>query len=101
MDIEEFDDLLEMYRFRKADYIENDLGENMMLDKLIVMDNVSGLAEKYDEFANFLHFSRKYGLTCVYIFHTIYPARQNWQMIMSQTRIYIYIFFQGLFKLAL
>ena len=89
---EEFDDLLEMYRFRKADYIENHLGENMMLDKLIVMDNVSGLAEKYDEFANFLHFLRKYGLTCVYIFHTIYPARQNWQMIMSQTRIYIFFF---------
>ena len=88
---EEFDDLLEMYRFRKADYIENDLGENMMLDKLIVMDNVSGLAEKYDEFANFLHFSRKYGLTCVYIFHTIYSARQKWQMKCPRQE-YIYFF---------
>ena len=84
--VEEFDDLLEVYRHRKAGYIENDLGENMVLDKLIVMDYVSGLADKSDEFGNFLAVSRKYGLTWVYIFHTIYPTRQNWQMIMSQTK---------------
>ena len=60
----------------------------MILDKLIVMDGVSSLADKSDEFANFLTVSRKYGLTCVYIFHTIYPPRQNWQMIMSQTQIF-------------
>ena len=52
------------------------------------MDDVSGLADKSDEFANFLTVSRKYGLTCVYIFHTIYPTRQNWQMIMLQTKIF-------------
>ena len=60
----------------------------MILDKLIVMDDVCGLADKSDEFANFLTVSRKYGLTCVYIFHTIYPSTQNWQMIMSQTQIF-------------
>ena len=37
----------------------------MILDKLIAMDGVSGLADKSDEFANFLTVSRKYGLTCV------------------------------------
>ena len=52
--VEEFDDLLEMYRLKKAEYIENDLGENMVLDKVIVMDNVSGLADRSNEFANFL-----------------------------------------------
>ena len=51
--VEEFDDLLETYRLKKAEYIENDLGENMVLDKVIVMDGVSGLADKSDEFANF------------------------------------------------
>ena len=76
-----------MYRRRKADYIENGFGENMVLDKLIIMDDASGLADKSGKFANFLTLSRKYGLTCVYIFHTIYPTRQNWQMIMSQTKI--------------
>ena len=35
----------------------------MVLDKLIVMDYVSGLADKSDKFANFLAVSRKYGLT--------------------------------------
>ena len=81
--VEEFDDLLELYRRRKAHYIENDVGGNI-LDKLIVMDDISGLAD-IDEFANFLTVSQKYGLTYVYIFHTIYPTRQNWQMLISQT----------------
>ena len=52
------------------------------------MDDVSGLADKSDEFANFLTVSRKFGLTCTYIFHTIYRAAQNWQMILSQTKIF-------------
>ena len=52
------------------------------------MDDASGLADISNEFANFLSVSRKYGLTCVYIFHTIYPTSQNWQMIMSQTKIF-------------
>ena len=60
----------------------------MIIDKVIVMDDVSGLADKSDEFANFLTVSRKYGITCVYIFHTMYPTRQNWQMIMSQAKIF-------------
>ena len=59
-----------------------------MLDKLIVMDNVSGLADKSEEFSNFLTVSRKFGFTCIYIFHTIYPTRNNWQMILSQTKIF-------------
>ena len=60
----------------------------MNINKLSVMSNVSGLAKKSDNFANFLTVSRKYGITCVYIFHTIYPSRKNWQMIMSQTQIF-------------
>ena len=64
----------------KSEYVNSDLGEEMVLDKLIVIDNVSGLADKSDKFANFLTGSRKYGMTCVYIFHTIYPSRQNWEM---------------------
>ena len=60
----------------------------MVLEKLIVMDDVSGLADKSDEFTDFLTVSKKYGLTCVYIFHTIYRTRQNWQIIMSQTKIF-------------
>ena len=65
----------------------------MILNKVIVMDNVSGLADKSEEFANFLTLSRKYGLICVYIFHTIYPTIQHWLMMLSQTKIFN--FFSG------
>ena len=37
----------------KSEYVNSDLGEEMVLDKLIVIDNVSGLADKSDKFANF------------------------------------------------
>ena len=59
-------------RLKKSDYNENYLEENTISDRVIVMDDVSGLPDKSEEFANFLTISRKYGLTCVYIFHTIY-----------------------------
>ena len=72
---------------RKSEYVNSELGEEMVFEKLIVMDDVSGLADKSDRFANFLNVSRKYRMTCVYIFHTIYPSRQNWEMIMPQTQI--------------
>ena len=62
------------------------MGENTLLDKLIDMDDVSGLANKSGNFANFLTVSRKFGFTCVYIFHTIYLTRKDWQMILSQTK---------------
>ena len=59
----------------------------MILDKVIVMDDISDIADTSNQFATFLTVSRKYGLTCVYIFHTIYLTRQNWQMIMLQAKI--------------
>ena len=37
----------------------------MVLDSLIVMDDVSGLAEKSEAFANFLTISRKFGIMCL------------------------------------
>ena len=64
------------------------MGENLQVNKLIIMDDVSGLADKSQEFSNFLTVSRKYGFSCLYVFHTIYPGRQNWEMIMSQMDIF-------------
>ena len=72
--VEDFNYLKDGYKRHKAEYVENNLGEKIILDKLIVMDDVSGLADK---FANFLTVSRKYGVTCVYVFHAIYHSRQN------------------------
>ena len=66
----------------------NEMGENNIFNKLIVMDNVSGLAGRSNYFANFVTAARKFNITCGYIFHTIYPRRSHWQMISSQTKIF-------------
>ena len=58
-----------------------------------MMEDVSGLADKSEEFSNLLTVSRKYGFSCLYVFHTIYPGRQSWEMIMSET--HIFNFFSG------
>ena len=59
--------------FRRKKQLNNDtdivMGENNIYDKLIVMDDVSGLADKSDDFANFLTVSRKFNVACVYVFH--------------------------------
>ena len=85
--VEDFDDLLEYFHRKRAPCNKNYLGENIKLDRLIVMVNISGLTERSEAFANFLTVLQKFGLTCVYLFDAIYPTRQNWQMIISQTKI--------------
>ena len=64
------------------------ISENNVFDKLIVMDDVSALADKSDKFANFLTVSRKFSFTCVYVLHTMYPTRSSWRIILSQTKIF-------------
>ena len=56
-----------------------------MRDRLIVMDDVSGLTDESKKFAAFLTVNRKYIYNCVYIFHTIFPEKANWRLILSQT----------------
>ena len=57
--VEDLNYLLDMCKRDKADYIENNLGEKMVLDKLINKLNgvkeayVSGIADKSHEFAIF------------------------------------------------
>ena len=97
--LDEFNYLIDFFMSEKmpesSAAVENTsaLGENIRIDKLIVMDDVSGLADRCDDFSNFLTVSRKYGFSCIYVFHTIYPGRQSWEMIMSQT--HIFNFFPG------
>ena len=57
------------------------------------MDDVSVLADKSSDFLNFLTVSRKYVFSGEYVFHTIYPNRQDWDMLMSQA--HIFNFFPG------
>ena len=97
--VEDFNNLLEFCQRKESSCNENYLGENMVLDRLIAMDDVSSLPDRSEEFANFLTVSRKFGLTCVYIFHTIYPERQHWQIIPHRKKYLI--FSQGWYKLLL
>ena len=92
-DLDDFNYLIENFTQEKSDYEDSELGENLKIKKLIVMDNVSALADRSNNFSDFLTVSRKYGFSCLYVFHTIYPGRQNWEMIMSQT--HIFSFFPG------
>ena len=92
-DLDDFSYLIENFTQEKSDYEDSELGENLKIKKLIVMDNVSALADRSNNFSDFLTVSRKYGFSCLYVFHTIYPGRQNWEMIMSQT--HFFNFFPG------
>ena len=82
---DELDSLLKTFKLRSHEEVidkntvNNSFGENKKLDRLIVMDGVSGVADISKKFANFLTISRKFGYNCVYVFHVIVPASQIWQ----------------------
>ena len=78
--LEELDNLLDFFQRRKEknNCNNNLMDENTLLDRLIVMNDVSCLADKSENFDSFLTVSKKLVFTCVYIFYTIYPTRNNW-----------------------
>ena len=87
--------LLKTFTLRTFDLIDDDVnlnnsvfGEKKKTNRLIVMDNVSGVADIPKTFTNFLNVSRKYRYHCVYVFHIIVPATQIWQKNISQTNIF-------------
>ena len=69
-----------------VNYLTN-YGEKSIRSRLIVMDDVSGLADLSTKFANFLTVARKFGYHCLYIFHAIYPEKATWRTILSQTNL--------------
>ena len=90
---DELDSLIETFKLSSREdttdnNVNNSFGENKKLDRLIVMDDVSGVADVSKKFANFLTVSRKFGYNCVYVFHVIVPSSQIWQKIISQTNIF-------------
>ena len=80
-DLAEFETILELLMDKKSDVNINTndeaddlgIGEKDLFDRLIVMDDVSGLA------CSFLTVSRKYRYSCIYIFHIVFPQLRNWQ----------------------
>ena len=85
---------MKQFKLRTENLIENDnvsssiYGENKIMDRLIVMDDVSGLADSCKEFADFLTITRKYRCHCVYVFHIIIPDKEIWKKILTQTNIF-------------
>ena len=95
IDEDELGDKLEEFKLESESENNNNnnnnvnvFGEKSIRDRLIVFDDVSGLADTSKKFVSFLTVARKYGYNCVYIFHTIYPEKSNWPTILSQTNIF-------------
>ena len=93
-DVNELADLLEEFKL-ELETEETESNDNVNIfdeminrDRLIVFDDVSGLADNSNKFASFLTVARKYNYNCVYIFHTIYPEKAIWKTILSQTNIF-------------
>ena len=55
---------------------------------LIVMHDVSGLADRSNTFANFLAVTRKFGYHCIYLFHIFYWKKEIQRKIISQTSVF-------------
>ena len=93
-DIDDLKELIETFKLRTENLVENDnvsssvYGENKIIDRLIVMDNVLGSADSCKEFADFLTITRKYRYHCVYVFHIIIPDKETWKKILSQMNIF-------------
>ena len=65
-DVEDLKELIETFKLTTENLVENDSinnsvkDENKVMDRLIVMDDVSGLAGSCKEFADFLTITQKY-----------------------------------------
>ena len=98
---EHFEELLEYFKTKsnssgiEKNNINSDVsdvnitnyGEKSIRSRLIVTDDVSGLADLSTKFANFLTVARKFGYHCLYIFHAIHPEKAIWRTILSQTNL--------------
>ena len=86
--VDDFNMELAFFQRKGDDNVDIVMDENNVFNKIIVLDYVSALADKSNNFANFLTVSQKFNFTCVYVFHAMYPTRSNWEMILSQTKIF-------------
>ena len=96
--LDELSDLLEEFKQKSRSEdeevsksqpaVKTVLGKKSNRDRLIILDDVSGLADESKKFASFLTVAQKYGYNCVYIFHSIQTDKTIWKSILSQTNIY-------------
>ena len=86
--LKHFNDLMEDFKLELIEYTDfinsNKYRENKKTDSLIVMGDVSALADLSNKFASFLMITRKFSYHCVCIFHIILPEKR----IVSQTNTF-------------
>ena len=64
--------------YSSEEVVNNDgFREETKHNQLLVMHNISGLADESKMFASFLTVACKFDYSCVYIFHTIYPEKNK------------------------
>ena len=84
--------LIQQFKLRNIDTtnVENIsvFAEKIFMDHLIVMDNVSSIADNCKNFAEFLTVCRKYRYRGIYVFHITAPESQIWKTILWQTNIF-------------
>ena len=92
---DELVDLIEKSKLRTIDLIDNIndsvFGEKISVDRLIALDDVSGVsgvADNCKKFAKFLTVCRKYNYHCIYGFHIIAPETQISKKKLSQTNAF-------------
>ena len=81
--------MIEKLKLRTKDITNNEsnsvFGEKLSMDHLIVMEDVSIIAENCKKFAEFLTVCKKYRYHSIYVFHIIMPKIQIWKKILSKT----------------
>ena len=80
--------LEEFKKTGKVGLTKNVHGRNEQMDWPIVLDDLSGLADKSNAFTSFLTVSQKVKCNCGYIFHIIYPNKSICELILPQTKIF-------------
>ena len=63
-------------------------GKEKEYNKLVVMGDVSGFADRSQAFASFLTVTRKLCYSCIYNLHIIYPEKAIWKLILSQIQTF-------------
>ena len=76
-DLDELTELTEKFKLRTRDIVNNESNsgflEKISMDCLIVMVDVSDIADGSHKFAEFLTFCRKCRYHCFFVFHIIAP----------------------------
>ena len=64
------------------------VSEYVERDSLVILDDVSGLADRSLSFVNFMTTCRKFGYNLIYVFHETAASSLQWKAMLSQAQIF-------------